>query len=372
MIDEFPMGSVGPDDDEPGESLAAAFIPKQAEPIELSEEQKQEIAFIYEIGGRRISNAMAVLEDPDKMQMIVEDLLPETGLTYFAGLSGTGKTILACQVLSNLVLGRPTMTWQISDKYKDRHLRCLMLSLEMNRKQLQRRFEHMFPKLNEEEQKLFRENFLTYDDPDPFELWNPAHILELGRIVKQCKVDVILIDSASVSFAEELTDQKQVNKSVKNLYRLRAALNVSMFIVAHTRKPPAGIVSNPEDATLNELFGHSGVAQSADCIVMMIEDEVTRKDTIKRSKDDSSLADKTEKVVHIINAKNRFGANAGAFKTQLTSKNDVGRGVPLMFKRNAIPIEMTDDQRRKLNKTPGLDLKSAMSGIDFTQLDGDE
>ena len=373
-MDEFPMGSVGPpDDDEPGPQIQQAFIPKQTvSSIEVSDEVKQEIAFIYTVGKRKISNAMAVLENPDKMQMIVEDLLPETGLTYFAGLSGTGKTILAIQVVANIVLGRPTMTWRIDEKYQEKHLRCLMLSLEMNEKQLQLRLEHMFPKLTEEEKKLFRENFLTYTDPSPFELWDKLQCVELAQIIKECKVDIVLIDSASVSFAEELTNQAQVNASIKNLYRIRSGLNVAMFIVAHTRKPPAGIASNPEDATLNELFGHSGVAQSADGIIIMVEDEKARKATIKNGDQD-----KTEKLVHIINAKNRFGANAGAFKAHLTSKNDVDNGRPLMFNRNAIPIAMTPEQRRKMAQTPGTDLKSIMSEVDFgsnlgLELDGDE
>jgi KaiC/GvpD/RAD55 family RecA-like ATPase len=353
----------------PGEEPDTVFIPKQSAGVELSEEAKGEIEFIYTVGSRKISNAMAVLEDPSKMDMIVEDLLPETGLTYIAGLSGTGKTILAIQIVSNLVLGRPTMTYQIAEKYKERHLRCLMLSLEMNRKQLQRRLEHMFPSLTDEEKKLFRENFLTYDDPETFELWNIAHILELAKIIKQCKIDVLLIDSASVSFASSLKDDAQVNESVKNLYRLRSRLNVAMFIVAHTRKPPPGIASNPEDATLNELFGHSGVAQSADGIVILVEDEKQRKATIK-----SGDQDQAEKLVHIVNAKNRFGANAGAFKSYLTSKAAVDKGEPLMFRRNAIPIAMTEDQRRKINKSPELDLTNIMANVDFgsPEMDGDD
>lgn len=363
------MGSVGPDDDDD----QFMFIPHQAGSIELTEEQKQELQFVYTVGSRKITNAMAILEDENKMSFIIEDLLPETGLVYFAGLSGTGKTILATQVVSNLVLGKPTMTWQISEPYRDKHLRILMLSLEMNNKQLQRRLEHMFPKLTEEEQKLFRENFLTYCEPEPFELWNVGHIVELARIIKECKVDILLIDSASVSFGEELTNQQQVNASVKNLYRLRSRLGLSMFIVAHTRKPPAGIVANPEDATLNELFGHSGVAQSADAIVMMLEDEQQRKNVAKKGKEgDSSFADKTEKLVHIVNVKNRYGANSGAYKTYLTSKEAVDNGEPLMFRRNAIPIAMTPAQRKKLNADPELNLAAAMEGVDFSALGDDD
>lgn len=356
MFGEFEVGPVGPDEEEAG----PAFIPKQSSGnIEFSDQEKQEIAFLYTVGSRKISNFMAVLKDPSKMKMIIEDLLPETGLTYIAGLSGTGKTILAVQIMVNLVLGKPTMTWKMSEEYEGRRLRCLILSLEMNRKQLQRRFEDMYPNLTTEEEKLLEENLLTYDEPDPFELWNAAHVLELAKIIKQCKVDVILIDSASVAFAEELTNQKQVNESVKNLYRLRSRLSVSMFIVAHTRKPPPGIASNPEEATLNELFGHSGVAQSADGIVILVEDEKARKATIKNGD-----PEKTEKLVHVVNAKSRFSVNSGAFKSYLTAKVDVDKGHPLMFKRNAIPIAMTEEQKKKLKSTK-VDLADALNSIDF-------
>jgi hypothetical protein len=130
-----------------------------------------------------------------------------------------------------------------------------------------------------------------------------------------------------------------------------------------------GIASNPEDVTLNELFGHSGVAQTGDSIVIMVEDEKQRKATIK-----SGEEKKTEKLVHIINAKSRFGANAGAFKAYLTAKEAVEKGEPLMFKRNAIPIAMTEAQRAKASKPiPGADLKTIMGEADFgSLLDGDE
>jgi hypothetical protein len=141
-----------------------------------------------------------------------------------------------------------------------------------------------------------------------------------------------------------------------------------MIVVAHTRKPSMDMINNPENASIHELFGHSGVAQSASSIIIMLEDEDQRKKTIK-----SGDAEKVEKLVHIVNAKARFGANSGAFKTFLTSKEAVDKGEPLMFRRNAIPIAMTDDQRRKINKSPALDLKNIMADTDFgSLLDGDE
>lgn len=371
MVDEFPIADMGPDDDGPNVDFDSIFIPKQTQSLEITDEVKNEIALIYNIGTRKISNFMDVLENPDKMEMIIEDLLPETGLTYFAGQSGTGKTILAIQVVANLVLGRPTMTWKIADSHKGKRFRVLMLSLEMNGKQLQRRLEHMYPKLEEEEKKLFRENFLVYSEAESFELWNPAHMLELIRIIKECEIDILLIDSASVSFGEELNNQVQVNKSIKNLYRIRASLNVAMFVVAHTRKPPPGIASNPEDATLNELFGHSAVAQSADGIIILMEDEPSRKAVIARQKKgEEDAAEKTEKIVHIVNAKSRFGSNSGAFKTHLTSKVGVDKGEPLMFRRNAWAIEMTDEARRDINKTLAKEQDNIFAGVDLGSLLG--
>jgi hypothetical protein len=61
------------------------------------------------------------------------------------------------------------------------------------------------------------------------------------------------------------------------------------------------MVNSPETASLHELFGHSGVAQSASAIIIMLEDEKQRKATIK-----SGDGTKVEKMVHIVNAKARL------------------------------------------------------------------
>jgi hypothetical protein len=150
---------------------------------------------------------------------------------------------------------------------------------------------------------------------------------------------------------------------------IRARFNWAMIIVCHTRKPPPGIASNPAEVTLNELFGHSGVAQAASSIIIMMEDEKQRKEVISKNMDPKEV----EKRVHIINCKARFGANGGAFIATLTSKKGVDNGEPLMFRRNAIAIAMSDEQRKKLNADPNLNLGAALEGIDFgSELGGDE
>lgn len=351
------MGSVGPDDEEP-----EVFIPKQVvPPTETSVAEK--IA-----SPRRLSNALDVMRNEVKLSYLYQDLLPDSGLLFVGGISASGKTILAIQMVVDLVNGRPCMTWRLGDAYHD-GLKVIIFSLEMNELELGERLRHMYPDLNDDQEKIFFEKIITYAEPSPFKLWEPAHQLEWIRTVKASGAQIQLIDSASVSFGEELTNQAQVNKTIDFLRMVRAKYNWAQIIVCHTRKPDRTIASNPEDATLNELFGHSGVAQSASSILIMLEDETQRKDVVKRQLDKKTI----EKKVHIVNAKARFGANGGAFPVHLTSQNDVLSGQPLMFRRNAIPIAMSDEQRRKINKSGKIKLDNVMSEVDWgSALDGDE
>lgn len=345
--DDFKMGAVGPDGeiiivDEP----TPVRVPKQTVvTVDLSEEIKQEIAFNVEVGDRKITNLVEIMESTDDTSYLIEEFLPSNGMGYIAGASGSGKTILAMQFGGDLIFGRPTISYQIGEDFKDKNVRVLLISLEMNRQDLKKRSDHMFPNLTDEERKLFMENFQVYCEPEPFKLWQLPHVIELTKIIKQCKPDLVIIDSASIAFAQAMTNEEQVSDSIENLYKIRTRLDVAILMVAHTRKPGQGILSSPEETTLNELMGVAGVGQSASGIIIMVEDENSRKATIK-----NGTAYKDEKVVWFINAKARFGANAGAFKTKLTAKNDVDKGEPLMFRRNAIPIANTGKPKASVGK----------------------
>ncbi|GHF92225.1 AAA family ATPase [Streptomyces griseosporeus] len=358
--EEILMGSIGPEDEEDPQ---VPFIPAPSPPVDDQIIEKAKLS--KEVGNRKTMSFVDVFDDDEKLEFIIQDLLPTTGMMYLGGISGSGKTILATQLSVGITLGQPTMTWQFGGGWHDQ-MNVGMLSLEMGKKQLQRRLHDMYPNLSEEDRKALDDRFTVYCEPEPFKLWDPIHAAELARLIKAHSIDVLMIDSASVSFGASLKDDAQVNESTHNLYMIRNRLDVAMIVVAHTRKPPVGIASNPEDVTLNELFGHSGVAQTGDSIIIMMEDEKQRKATIKNGEEK-----KTEKLVHIINAKSRFGANAGAFKAHLTSKHDVENGEPLMFRRNAIPIEMTEEARREINKKLKRDDVLAEAFRDIS-LDGDE
>lgn len=354
MDDEFMMGVVGPDENGNDEVIVSIPVPRKSE-----DAVREENEFSASLPNRKVISFMDSYSSNEKLDFLIPDVLPESGLVFFGGLSGTGKTILAIQVVTDLILGRPTMTWKPKEDLPQ--LRGMMFSLEMSGPELQRRQMDMYPELDDVQKKILHENFFVYAEPEPFELWNFTHCAEMIRIIKNTDAKVILIDSASVSFGESLNDDKQVNQSLKNLYTIRSRMNVAIIIVAHTRKPPPGISSSPEEASINELFGHSGIAQWASSIYLMIEDEKSRKQAIK-----DGNGDKVDKLVHIVNVKTRFGSSNAAFKAKLTSREDTLKGKPLQFRRDAIELGISDDARKKIRAKKST-LSESLKGIDFTQ-----
>lgn len=364
MDEEFAFADAEEDGEDLNTFLSESLIPKQVSP---EEDLANKVKVTTEAGLRKVTSIIDVMEDDEKLEFVIQDLLPDTGLMYVAGASGSGKTILAIQVAGDIINGRGTLAWQLGPAWNE-NFKALFLSLEMPKKELQLRLHHMYPKLSDEERKAFMDRFLCYSDFEPLELWNPTHQLDLVLLIKEYGINLLLVDSASVSFASSLKNDEQVNESIKFLYKIRSRFNLAMIVVAHTRKPTIEMINNPENANINELFGHAGVGQSASSVIMMMEDEAQRKKTIK-----SGDGTNVEKVMHMVNAKARFGANAGAFKAKLTSKAAVDKGEPLMFRRDAIPIEMTEEQRRAINKQLATDgIADAFKGIDFGNLGGDE
>lgn len=313
---------------------------------------------------RRIRTFTEVFHSKEKLKFLIEDVMPDHGIVFFGGLSGTGKTILAIQLVTNLVMNRPTMTWFPVEDLPE--LTAMMLSLEMSAPEVQLRIRSMYPTLTDEEEKVLADRFLFYAEPEPIHLWNDNHCADLIRMIMRNKVNILLIDSASVSFASDLTNQAEVNKSLENLDTIRVRLHVSIVIVAHTRKPPPENTTNVENVSINDLFGHSGIAQHASAIFLMYEDEKTRRQTIREGTGDS-----TEKQVHIVSVKTRFGSSNAAFRAKLPSREMTRKGSPLLFSRNVIAAIPLTPERRAQIKSDGSNLAEDMKGLDFGQILGE-
>ncbi len=309
---------------------------------------KNESELSASLPNRRVYNVMEILESDCKIQFAIQGLLPTNGLMYLGARSGTGKTIAGIQMAVDLVLGRDTMTLKRGENLPQQRL--IYFSLEMGKEEFKERFEAMYPKRTEEENKLLRENLLVYCDPEPFRLWTDDHAADMARMMIRGKITGQVIDTASVSFGPTLLDQEAVNKTIQNMYTLRNRLDFYQIIPCHTRKLPAGIVANLEDVTVDEIFGHSGVAQSASSVILMHHD---------RKKDSSKKLEEGEKLVWFMNPKARFAPEFSPFKAVL-------RVNPLQFRRDAIELPtLTPERRKELKESSGQNLPNSLKGIDF-------
>lgn len=369
----------GDDDDdeefsfqEPGDEFFTTLIPTpRSEPDPVVEKVAPEVAeaeteVSRSLPNRKVMTFGQVFHSKEKLKFLIEDVLPDHGIVFIGGLSGTGKTILAIQLVANLVLRRPTMTWHPVEDMPQ--ITTMMLSLEMSFPELQKRLQDQYPDATEEEMKTFEDHFLIHSE-EPLHLWRDDHCADLIRLIRMNHVNVLLIDSASVSFAEELTNQAQVNKSLENLNTIRIRLGVCIIIVAHTRKPPPDNSTTIENISINDLFGHSGIAQHASAIFLMYEDEKSRRQTIK-----DGTGETAEKLVHVVCVKARFGSSNDAFKAKLPSREMTKKGSALRFYRPAIALQpMTKSERAKLNaKADGSAMAEEMKNIDFGSILGGE
>jgi hypothetical protein len=305
---------------------------------------------------RKTSNFMEVYNSKNTVEFVFEGLLPNKGLMYVGARSGTGKTIFVIQMAVDLILGRDTMSIKRGKDLPPQKL--VILSLEMGEEEFQARILSMYPELTEEEQKLLADGIVIYHDPEPFRLWTDDHQVDFIRLVKSHKATGVIIDSASVSFASSLKDDMQVNSTIEILYGVRNRLTMWMIIVCHTRKLPAGIVGNMEDLTVDEIFGHSGVAQSASAILLMHHD-----------KKDPEGKDGKNKIVYLMNLKARFGAEFAPFKMYLPTIP------PLQFRRKTpIPLQpLTPEKRKEANKVAKeISFGDSLKDIDFGALGGVE
>lgn len=282
---------------------------------------------------RKTSNFMEVYNSKNVIEYVIDGLLPTKGLMYIGARSGTGKTILAIQIVVDLILGRNTMSFKRGKDLKPQ--RILILSLEMGEEEFQARLHKMYPELTEEEQKLLAEGIEIYYEPEPFKLWTNDDAADLIGLISRLQVTGLIIDSASVSFGKSLKDDEQVNATINQLYSIRNKLKNWMIVVSHTRKLPPGIVGNMEDVTVDELFGHSGVAQSASSVLLMHHD-----------KRDSEGKDGKNKIVYLMNPKARFAPEFPPFKMYLPTAS------PLLFRRkDPIPLEpLSPEKRAAANK----------------------
>lgn len=225
----------------------------------------------------RTMGFMSHYRNTDRVEWIIEGLLHDTAIMYFVGKAGSLKTAFAMELGMNLAMQKTILNWKVN---VDRPLKILMWSLEMSGPELVVRQDKVVERSSEEEQLQLEDNFIIYSDPESVRLFDQGDAEKFKNTIIEEKVDGIIIDSASIAFATNMSEEEVVKKAVIFLQRLRHKHKFFAIIIHHPRKDPAGVKS--QRMSLSDLFGSQALENSATTVIGMALREKKTEDEPQR------------------------------------------------------------------------------------------
>jgi hypothetical protein len=248
---------------------------RQKHPYTTESTTSTETKFKY-----RIQGFMTHFKNTDRLEWIIPGLLHDSASMFIVGKAGSLKTAFATEIGINLALNRSMLSWQ---NLAERPLKLIMWSLEMSGPEVVERQETIVPRYAEDKLDMLEDNFKIYSDPEPMRLFDPVEALAFKEAILDTKPDGIILDSASMAYSPNMSDEENVKKSVRFMQNLRHAHKFFSIIIHHPRKDLAGVKS--QRMSLNDLFGSQTLENSASTVIGMAkrekkEDEAQKIDLI--------------------------------------------------------------------------------------------
>lgn len=212
----------------------------------------------------RIQGFMTHFRNTDRLEWIIPGLLHDSASMFIVGKAGSLKTAFATEMGINLALNRPMLSWK---NLAERPLKLIMWSLEMSGPEVVERQETIIPRYGEEELDMLETNFDIYSDPEPMRLFDPVEAMQFKEVILDTKPDGIILDSASMAYSPNMSDEENVKKSVRFMQNLRHSHKFFSIVIHHPRKDPAGVKS--QRMSLNDLFGSQTLENSASTVIGM-------------------------------------------------------------------------------------------------------
>lgn len=175
----------------------------------------------------------------ENMEWIVPGILGANSSVVVAGPSESGKTRLTMDWTINLALGLPFLAWDVPDR-KPRKI--MYVSAEMNPQENNEYFPNMG--YSDEVQDLLEQNYQVLYVEGGLRLHNANDFEHFLRTVEHTNADGIFLDSASMVFSDNMSNEEEVKAAVSNLKQLREKLNKFVITIHHPRKNPPGVKSN--------------------------------------------------------------------------------------------------------------------------------
>lgn len=259
-----------------------------------TDRQKQLEAIIAKVRRKKATTAEITHEAPVvyrfhdfmqtniKLEWAIEGLLPVAGSMVLFGRPGIGKSTFSLRQATALALGKEQfLIWTIV-----RPQRTLFLSLEMQHYELKQFFEDM--QFATEEQLILQENFFVWPIGSAYPLDTPDQQRELLKYLDLHKIELIVIDSLSLSMYGSVKDDDDVK-------RLNAFLNEDVrrdrhcgyIFIHHPRK---NTLADPrKEADQDDSFGSQYIVANAQTVVVLSQREGSPKVHVKVLKTRMSL-----------------------------------------------------------------------------------
>jgi archaellum biogenesis ATPase FlaH len=198
------------------------------------------------------------------LEWAIESVLPVAGSMVIFGSPGVGKTTFSLRLAIDLALGKERfLLWPIPKKQ-----RILFLSLEMQHYELKEFFTNM--ELSTPDQLGLQEQLYIWPIGTAYPLDTPDEQRQLLKYIKLHKIDLIVIDSLSLSMYGSVKDDDDVKRLNSFLNEdVRRDLKCGYIFIHHPRK--RSNLEQKDEITQDDVFGSRYIAANAQTIMTIAQ-----------------------------------------------------------------------------------------------------
>ncbi len=247
------------------------------------------------------------------LRWAIEGLLPVAGSMVIFGKPGIGKSTFSLRLAIDLALGKEKfLLWNIVSQQ-----RVLFVSLEMQHYELKEFFKDM--ELPQDEQQRLQEQFFIWPIGNAYPFDTPDQQLELLKFIKMHKIELVIIDSLSLSMYGSVKDDDAVKRLNSFLNEdVRKAHKCSYMFIHHPRKAGVGEQQRKDDQ--DDAFGSTYINANAQTVIVLSQRPGSVKLHVKLLK---TRMTQGMKDFEIERTPNRGFKLAGTVGELITTKRDI-------------------------------------------------
>jgi len=195
------------------------------------------------------------------LKWAVEGLLPVAGSMVIFGSPGIGKSTFSLRLAMSLSLGDESfLNWKIINRQK-----TLFISLEMQHDELKQFFLDM--QLTEEKNEALQDWFHIWPIGHAYPFDTPDQQIELLKYIDMHKIELIIIDSLSLSMYGSVKDDDDIKRLNSFLNEdVRKARKCGYIFIHHPRKDGMDVKKVKDQS---DSFGSMYITANAQTVVLL-------------------------------------------------------------------------------------------------------